>query len=93
VISGGGVNSGVFRMISSAAIKGDFTGLKFTIANGQKDLRYYTHMTELLPTSSLMGEAVHQSLVQATLLGFGDKFIGSLIEAQERLNGFQIVKR
>ena len=93
VISAGGVNSGVFQMISSGAIKGDFTGLKFAIANGQKDLRYYTHMTESLPTSSLMGEAVHQSLVQATLLGFGDRYIGSLIEAQEKLNGFQIVKR
>ena len=93
VISAGGVNSGVFQMISSNAIKGDFTGLKFAIANGQKDLRYYTHLTEMLPTSSVMGEAVHQSLVQATLLGFGDKYIASMIEAQEKLNGFQIVKR
>ena len=40
-----------------------------------------------------MGEAAHQSLAQATLPGFGDKYIGSLIEAQEKLNGFQIVKR
>ncbi len=93
VVSAGGVNSGVFQMISSNAIKGDFSGLKFTIGNGQKDLRYYTHMTETLPTSSLMGEAVHQSLVQAALLGFGDRYIASMIEAQEKLNGFQIVKR
>jgi len=48
-----------------------------------KDLRYYTHLAESLPTSATLGEAVHQTLVQANLLGFGDKYIASLLEAQE----------
>ncbi len=93
VISAGGVNSGVYKMIAENAVKGDFTGMKFSIANARKDLRYYTHMTETLPVVSFMGEAVHQTFVHAVAQGYGDKLIPSLIEVQERANGFQIVKR
>jgi 3-hydroxyisobutyrate dehydrogenase-like beta-hydroxyacid dehydrogenase len=93
VISAGGVNSGVFRMIAEGAARGDFTGMKFSIANGRKDMSYYTHMAESLGVASFIGEAVHQSLVQAAALGFGPRFIPSLIEAQEQLNNFKIVAR
>ena len=93
VISAGGVNSGVYKMIAENAIKGDFTGMKFSIANARKDLRYYTHLTETLPVVSFMGEAVHQTFVHAVAQGYGDKLIPSLIEVQEKANGFQIVKR
>jgi 3-hydroxyisobutyrate dehydrogenase-like beta-hydroxyacid dehydrogenase len=93
VIAAGGVASGVFKMISENAVKGDFNGMKFSISNARKDLRYYTHLTEGLPVVSFMGEAVHQALVHAVAQGFGDKMIPSLIEAQEKANGFQIVKR
>ena len=93
VISAGGVNSGVFRMIAEGASRGDFAGMKFSIANGRKDMSYYTHMTESLGVASFIGEAVHQSLVQAAALGFGPRFIPSLIEAQEQLNNFKIVAR
>lgn len=93
VISAGGVSSGVFRMIGEGAARGDFTGMKFTIANGRKDMSYYTHMTETLGVASFVGEAVHQSLVQAAALGYGPKFMPSLIEAQEKLNDFSIVTR
>ena len=42
---------------------------------------------------SFIGEAAHQSFVQAVNLGFGDKLIASLFEAQEKLNDVQIVPR
>jgi 3-hydroxyisobutyrate dehydrogenase-like beta-hydroxyacid dehydrogenase len=93
VVAAGGVNSGVFRMIAEGAARGDFTGMKFSIANGRKDMSYYTHMTEGLGVASFIGEAVHQSLVQAAALGLADRFIPSLIEAQEQLNNFKIVAR
>ncbi len=93
VVSAGGVNSGVYKMIAESAVKGDFTGMKFSIANGRKDLRYYTHMAEMLPVVSFMGEAVHQTFVHAVAQGYGDKLVPSLIEVQEKANGFQIVKR
>jgi 3-hydroxyisobutyrate dehydrogenase-like beta-hydroxyacid dehydrogenase len=94
VISAGGVNCGIFQMMATKTLKeGDVTGFKFGIANAQKDLRYYTHLAEMLPVASLMGEAAHQSLVQAVNAGFGDKLIASLFEAQEQLNKVQIVPR
>ena len=93
VVSVGGVNSGIFQMMLGRALQGDLTGLKFAIGNGQKDLRYFTHMTEMLPTTSFVAEAAHQSFIQAAGLGLGDKFIASLFEAQERLNDVKIVPR
>ena len=92
VISAGAVNSGLFQMMVGKMLDGgDLTGLKFTLVNAMKDLRYYTHFAESLPVSAIVGEAVHQSLVNANLMGFGDKYVPSLIEAQEKLNGIKIV--
>jgi 3-hydroxyisobutyrate dehydrogenase-like beta-hydroxyacid dehydrogenase len=95
VISAGAVNSGIFQMIVGKMLEGngDLSGLKFTLANAMKDLRYYTHLAELLPVPSIIGEAVHQSLVTANLLGFGDKYVASLVEVQEKLAGVAIVPR
>jgi 3-hydroxyisobutyrate dehydrogenase-like beta-hydroxyacid dehydrogenase len=92
VISAGAVNSGLFQMVVGKMLEGgDLTGLKFTLSNAAKDLRYYTHFTESLMLPSIIGEAVHQSLVTANALGFGDKYVASLIEAQEKVTGTRIV--
>jgi len=93
VVSAGGVNSGIFQMMFGRMLEGDLGGLKFAIANAQKDLRYYTHLTETLATTSFVAEAAHQSFVQAANLGFGERFIASLFEVQEKLNQVQIVPR
>ncbi len=91
IISAGAVNSGIFQMMVGRMLEGDMAGLKFTLVNAMKDMRYYTHFAESLPVSAIVGGAVHQSLVNANLLGFGDKFVPSLIEAQEKLAGVKIV--
>jgi 3-hydroxyisobutyrate dehydrogenase-like beta-hydroxyacid dehydrogenase len=94
LISAGAVNSGIFQMMVGKMLEsGDLTGLKFTLSNAMKDLRYYTHFAESLPTPAIVGEAVHQSLVNANLLGFGEKYVASLIEAQEKLGSVKIVSR
>jgi 3-hydroxyisobutyrate dehydrogenase-like beta-hydroxyacid dehydrogenase len=93
VISAGGVNSGIFQMMVGPMLKGDLSGMKFAIGSGRKDLRYFTHMTELLPTTSHLAEAAHQSFVQAVNLGLADRFIPSLLAAQEQLNDVVIVPR
>lgn len=90
VVSVGGANSGIFQMIVPKALAGDFGGLQFGLALAQKDLRYYTHMTEALDLPGFLGEAVHQSFVQASALGFGPKLVGSLIEAQEKITGVRV---
>jgi 3-hydroxyisobutyrate dehydrogenase-like beta-hydroxyacid dehydrogenase len=93
VVSAGGVNSGIFQMMVGKMLAGDLSGLQFAIANGRKDLRYYTHLAETLPVASFVAEAAHQSFVQAANLGFGERFIASLFEAQEQINGVRIVPR
>lgn len=94
VISAGGVNSGVFQMMTAKALKeGDLTAFKFGIANAQKDLGYYGRMAAGLPVASPIGAATLQALVQASALGHGDKLVTSLLEAQEQLNAVTIVPR
>ena len=94
IISAGAINSGIFQMMVGKMLEGgDLSGLKFTLVNAMKDLRYYTHFAESLPVPALVGEAVHQSLVTANLLGFGDQYVASLLEAQEKLSGVDIVSR
>ncbi len=47
VISAGAVNSGIFQMMVGKMLEGgDLSGLKFTLVNAMKDLRYYTHFAE-----------------------------------------------
>jgi 3-hydroxyisobutyrate dehydrogenase-like beta-hydroxyacid dehydrogenase len=94
VISAGAINSGIFQLIVGKMLEAkDLTGLKFTLVNAMKDLRYYNRFAASLPVAASVGGAVHQSLVTANLLGFGEKFIASLLEAQEKLAGVEIIPR
>jgi 3-hydroxyisobutyrate dehydrogenase-like beta-hydroxyacid dehydrogenase len=93
VVSQGAINSPIFQMVAGGAVAGDLTRMKFSVANAAKDLRYYTHLAESLPVASFLGESVHQSFELAVAMGLGDKLIPSMIEAQEKLNNMQIVRR
>jgi 3-hydroxyisobutyrate dehydrogenase-like beta-hydroxyacid dehydrogenase len=92
LISAGGANSAMFQMVVPKALQGDLTGLLFTLANAKKDIGYYQSMVASAPLAGLMGAALHQALVQANALGLGGKFVPSLIEAHEKVNGIRIVK-
>lgn len=89
VVSAGAVNSGLFQAMAKT-LNGDFTGLKFELDNARKDLRYYTHLAEMVNVPSLVGEAVHQSLATASALGQGKRFVPALVTAQEKLTGAKI---
>lgn len=93
VVSMGAINSPIFQMMAGGAVQGDLAKMKFAIVNGAKDMRYYTHLAESLPVPSFIGEAVHQSFELAVALGLGEKMVPSMIEAQEKLNSLQIVKK
>lgn len=92
LVSAGGANSAMFQMLVPKAIKGDLTGLQFTLANAKKDIGYYQGMLASAPLAGAMGSALQQTLVQANSLGLGDKLVASLIEAHEKVNGIQVVK-
>ena len=42
--SQGAANSGTFQMMAGGAVEGDFTRMKFALANAAKDVRYYTQL-------------------------------------------------
>ncbi|HEV7574564.1 MAG TPA: NAD(P)-dependent oxidoreductase [Caldimonas sp.] len=90
IVSMGAVNSGLFQMMSKT-LQGDMGALKFELDNARKDVRYYTHLAEGLAIPTIVGEAVHQSLVLASALGHGRKYVPSLVEAQEQLTGAKLV--
>ena len=90
IVSAGAVNSGLFQMMAKT-LDGDLGALRFELDNARKDIRYYTHLGEGLAIPTVVGEAVHQSLVLASALGYGKKFVPSLVEAQEQLTGAKLV--
>ena len=90
IVSMGAVNSGIFQMMAKT-LTGDLGALKFELDNARKDIRYYTHLAEGLAIPTVVGEAVHQSLVLASALGHGKKYVPSLVEAQEQLTGAKLV--
>ncbi len=92
LVSAGGVNSGLFQIMSKT-LDGDLSGIKFEMNNARKDIRYYTHLAENLAVPTVVGEAVHQSLALACALGYGEKYVPSLVEAQEQLSGTKIIPR
>ena len=89
VVSAGAVNSGLFQAMAKT-LGGDFAGIKFELDNARKDLRYYTHLAEMVKVPSLVGEAVHQSLVTASALGYGKELVPALVKAQEKLTGAKV---
>lgn len=86
----GAVNSGLFQAMSKT-LQGNLKALPFEVDNARKDLRYYTHLAESLAVPAWLGEAVHQSLTVASALGYGGKFVPSLVEVQEQLIGEALV--
>ena len=84
VVSGGGVNSGIFQMMAGGAVAGDFERMKFSIANAGKDLGYYMRLVESTGVRAGVAPAVHGAFSQAIAAGLGERMVPSMIEAQEK---------
>ena len=88
LVSTGAANSGIFQMLAGKAIDGDFTGMKFGLANALKDVRYYNQMAMEFGVAGSMAAATLQTLTQAVNLGFGgpEHLVASLVPAIAKLN-------
>jgi 3-hydroxyisobutyrate dehydrogenase-like beta-hydroxyacid dehydrogenase len=89
VIMGGGAASVMFGRLINVPLSDDDTHAKFAIRNARKDLRYYTNMTEQLPIASFMAEQVHQTLVVADTMGYGERYVPRLIDVMMKLAGMK----
>jgi 3-hydroxyisobutyrate dehydrogenase-like beta-hydroxyacid dehydrogenase len=92
VVNAGPVASPLLRLLVPKALNGEFDGMRFQLANGLKDLRYYAHLHESLGTVSVLGQAVQQGFSIANALGYGQHYVPALIEAQAQLNSVDINK-
>jgi 3-hydroxyisobutyrate dehydrogenase-like beta-hydroxyacid dehydrogenase len=91
VVGAGGANSGIFQLIVPKILEnGDYSGLKFSLANAAKDLRYYNRMIAEVPLSANMGPQVLNALVQAIHAGFADGLVGDVVAAHCKLNGVEL---
>ena len=86
LISKGAANSGLFQLIAGGGAEGDFERMKFAIANASKDVTYYNRMIDSLGLIGPVAVALQQSLKHAVVLGYGEKMVPSLIEAQREIN-------
>jgi 3-hydroxyisobutyrate dehydrogenase-like beta-hydroxyacid dehydrogenase len=89
VVSAGGANSSVFQRFMPWVLSGD-SGMVFKLKNGQKDLRYYTHLAEAVGSTAFLGEAVHQIFTLAAAQGEGESYVPALARALGKVNGIEI---
>ena len=90
IVVAGGSNSVMFERLMGVALRDDDSALQFYIQNGQKDLRYYTTMTQNQNSTSFIAESVHQSYILANNLGHGDRFVPRLIDVMVDINGAKL---
>jgi 3-hydroxyisobutyrate dehydrogenase-like beta-hydroxyacid dehydrogenase len=86
VMSGGGA-SVMFERLINVPLADDDSAAKFAISNAQKDLRYYTNMTERLPVTSFLAETTHQLYVMAANMGYAERFVPRMIDVLRKVNG------
>jgi 3-hydroxyisobutyrate dehydrogenase-like beta-hydroxyacid dehydrogenase len=89
VVSAGGANSSVFQRFMPWVL-GEESGVVFKLRNGQKDVRYYTHLAEAVGSTAFLGEAVHQIYTLAAAQGEGESYVPALARALGKVNGVRI---
>ena len=90
VISAGPIGCTLLKILIPKALNGEFDGMKFQLANGLKDLRYFSNLNESLGVVSIAGQGIRQSFEVASALGYGSHYVPSLIEASAQLNKVDI---
>ncbi|UUX49199.1 NAD(P)-dependent oxidoreductase [Nisaea acidiphila] len=88
IISAAGGKSGMMDLYGEATLKRDFTPL-MSLANAQKDVRYYAEWLEQAGLPGFMAESVHQTYALASIMGFEKESCTAVIKAYEKLTGVE----
>jgi 3-hydroxyisobutyrate dehydrogenase len=78
MLNGSG-NSGVLRKMVESALKGDFDGYRFSLANAAKDIGYYAELAEKLDRMTPLAEAVVAMFSEAAK-GHGGRNVSHLLD-------------
>jgi len=90
VVSAGGANSNVFQRMMPWVLGRSEGGMIFQLRNGQKDVRYYTHLAEQVGATAILGAAVHQIYTLAVAQGEGDSYVPALARGLGKVNGVAV---
>jgi 3-hydroxyisobutyrate dehydrogenase-like beta-hydroxyacid dehydrogenase len=85
-----GAHSRTFDRLIPFVLEGDDTRQMFPLRSVVKDMRAYSHLSEAALTTAFAAQAVHQTYVLATNLGYGDKFVAHLFDALGEINGVRV---
>lgn len=88
IISAAGGRSGMMDLYGQATLQRDFTA-HMSLANAQKDVRYYARWLEEAGLPGFMAESVHQTFALAAIMGHGDESCTAVIKAYEQLTGIK----
>ncbi len=80
VMLNGSGNSGVLRKMVEPALKGDFDGYRFAVANAAKDIAYYAELAEGLGCNSRLTESVAEVFARAVETGHGGRNVSHLLD-------------
>lgn len=80
VMQQGSNNSGALRKMVGPAIDGDFEGYPFSIANAEKDMRYYLDVADELGLRSMLADASYAIFAEALAAGRGHLRVSHLID-------------
>lgn len=90
VISAGGLNSGMFQNVCKWVIGGDPKAHEFTLANCDKDIRYFNQLADAEKLTTVVASAVKQSYTMAMAMGRGADNMPMLADAVANFNGLTI---
>lgn len=80
VMAAGPLKSGMMDFIKAGAIDGDPGQLAFSIANGLKDVGYYSKMADDFNVPSFISPAVKGTLGIAKASGWGEKMVPEMVD-------------
>ena len=80
VMSAGPLKSGMMDFIKAGAIDNDPGQLAFSLANGLKDVGYYSSMADDLKVPSFISPAVKSAMSLANVCGWGEKYVPEMVD-------------
>jgi 3-hydroxyisobutyrate dehydrogenase-like beta-hydroxyacid dehydrogenase len=88
IISAAGGKSGMMDLYGESTLRRDFEPI-MSLANAQKDVRYYARWLEKAGLPAFMAESVHQTYALASLMGHADEGCTAVIKVYEELTGVE----
>ncbi len=85
VMSAGPLKSGMMDFIKAGAVDNDPGQLAFSVANGLKDVGYYSNMADDFRVPSFVSPAVKSTLSLANVTGWGENMIPEMVNFMAKI--------